>query len=537
MARGELPEFVDKNMRVSSQLDDSMYGNDFGAVPGIFYPNQNRPVSARARTYHDECRNYGAPQPFHLAKQLATINYYETTLDFQKFRNHDLVPENDGLYPFESKLKSGSHYNNFGKKPMFSTCELGSESGSTWSTEKLGPLLSTGGYDWWQIGWADVFELRSKLIDRNDGILIHANSIVVTDAVGRPLSYPPIHVHHIHLAMQPAVRPRQAEYFCGLNTPKPCYNWSWAMEWHGDYECRDDEGGVGCLFEDYPEGYARHLTEPIDLEGEINDVRPRGSAPMEWYLNVGVLWQYKDDSEAFIQLISSALWAGVPGRQDLYNQQTYVNTFPAPIDFDSFAWGNMKMPFNGELVRNKIHSHMTSFYKMVMVVGDVSRIIPESTLRPSAFVADISPSWRFSTTARNVADYGHSSSQAMFQSYYGTILDEEKLDLICVSESDLAEVDGYIYDRKPITRCKNWVFNQGDDVFTLGWMVKKTFKFSVGEPDNFDGTIISRTVPQHLANFLQFVSHDRDSRITLCFGIPIAAVAMPIYIVLKKKAD
>ena len=58
---------------------------------------------------------------------------------------------------------------------------------------------------------------------------------------------------------------------------KPCNNVSWFFEWHGDYECDDDEGGAECLYEKSPKGVARDVHQKLDLEGEINDVRLAGS--------------------------------------------------------------------------------------------------------------------------------------------------------------------------------------------------------------------------------------------------------------------
>ena len=56
-------------------------------------------------------------------------------------------------------------------------------------------------------------------------------------------------------------------------------------------------GGTDCLYESYPDGTAKHTFFPLDVEGEINDVRARGSPPLEWYFQVGMHWRYADEYE------------------------------------------------------------------------------------------------------------------------------------------------------------------------------------------------------------------------------------------------
>ena len=513
----EIPDYVLRENLYGPKLDNNLFGNEFGSVPGLVYGDSKEPYTDKIWAYNDRCNEMfeETSQKFSKARHLATVNYYPTTLDFQQFRNHDLIPENKKLYSFGNRLRKGHPapgFNNEGQQVMHGTCEFSTPEGGTWTSERIGPFYSTGGYDWWQVGWADLFGLKKKLKGHPGGIYVDANTIAVTDKEGNPFDYPPIHIHHIHVLGQPGVRPRKGEYFCGINAPKPCYNWSHFFEWHGDYNCRWDMGGTDCLYESYPDGTAKHTFFPLDVEGEINDVRARGSPPLEWYFQVGMHWRYADEYERMkidTPDILSVAFMSPMGRVDLNNQQTYVQTIPVPIDYDNMVWANWKMPASGELIRNKIHSHMTSFYKMILVSGDVARVLDKTYA---------SPFYRAWETF-DVSSHGYNSSQAMFLDVYNKITRDDQLELICISETDLVEVNNHLYDRKPITRCRHWNFQKGDDMFFLGWNVKKSFPFTLDETATFDGIIKKRTVPQHFAQFIIYKEPGRgNGRLTTFVG-------------------
>jgi hypothetical protein len=70
-----------------------------------------------------------------------------------------------------------------------------------WLTQRVGPFRSTGGYDWWHIGWYDVDHVGG-LLDRSApgtpiGITAHWSGFL-NDA-GVPVGLPPLHAHHMHV--------------------------------------------------------------------------------------------------------------------------------------------------------------------------------------------------------------------------------------------------------------------------------------------------------------------------------------------------
>jgi hypothetical protein len=155
-----------------------------------------------------------------------------------------------------------------------SLCEIKQSDGSYWRIQEVGPFTSTGGYDFWQFGWKDVFGLSEILKEHPHGIMVDATFSAAVLPDGTPLGLPPIHIHHIHVGPQ-----------IGVKAKEPSVPFL-AMEQHGDYECRDTEGGTRCLFEKTADGYGKVIREPLDLEGELNDVRAFNSPPITWSYKV-----------------------------------------------------------------------------------------------------------------------------------------------------------------------------------------------------------------------------------------------------------
>ena len=505
---------------VTSTLDDDVFGDNFGTNPDFSYDDpRNYPVSRDFENPRHACFEDDAAFPwvkFSDARSLATVNYFPSTPAFQNFENLDLIPENSHLYPRYNKLRGGGSYANEGFEVRHKHCEVPSDSdGGTWSIEMIGPMYSTGGYDWWQLGWADLWKLGDKY-DEHGTIYVTDASIVTRDAkTGTTLGYPPIHIHHIHIGPQPGVRPRTGEYDCG-SLPKPCNNVSWFFEWHGDYECDDDEGGADCLYEKSPKGIARDIHEKVDLEGEINDVRAAGDEAFGWYFEVAIKWFTHDKILEKMggvepRPLSTFFNVGVPGRFDMNNQQTYVGTFPAPIAYDSVIWYNMRMFNNGILIRWKFHSHLLSFYKFMLVSGDVRDLLDERF--------NLAPLWKrkFYGEPWNVEDLGFENADGHFREMYEKVGEHPDLEMLCLAETDLVTRGGYLYDRRPPARCRRWQWKEGDGVFGIGWNLKKTFKHTINEKPGSNGLLVDGTLPQHLSFTLQHIDLDRGNSRYTCF--------------------
>lgn len=472
------------------------FGDRFGYVPSV----RTKVYSDEYMQIRGECLQSSSESIFSTVKNQATVNFYPTTKDFQDFNNYDLIPELTNNYK-DARLRHKGSYgtNNEGIEITFQHCDLSVQGDYTWTVERIGPFISTGGYDWWQIGWEDVFGFEHVLQKHQHGIVADRNVIVPVDSDGNLLGNPPIHVHHIHVSPSPGVRPRNSDVHCGLR-PRPCYNGSWLMEWHGDYQCREEDGGVLCMLESLPEGYGKTIEKTWDIEGELNDVRRRGSEKMEFYLETAIRWRPRNlvnDLKVWSQLTNH----GVPNRYDTNNQQTYVGTFPSPMAYDSFAWATYIFPGAGKLIRGKAHVHAQYFYKMLWVGGDISRIIDESYLVPA-----LQP-W----IATDVRKHGFTTSSEMSDDFKERIDADSHLTLICLVTNDLEVIGSMSYDRMPRTNCREYFFTKDEPYFVVGWNVKKSYPLTLDEKPDFNGIIVPGTLPQHFGLHFWYEDSMRDS--------------------------
>lgn len=313
----------------------------------------------------------------------STVNYYPSSASFSKYDGIDMIPENKRNYvrgvPFE-KLKT-KHDNDHGKNPltvngetvMMHQCKVPmpeSEGGGAWHVQRVGPFTSTGGYDWWQIGWSDA-GMISEVIEKQhpEGVDIESAILVPVDESGQRIGHPPIHIHHIHFVRQNGVRFRnQMRGFCVSSTgttskmldsytkEQNCYNSSLYLEQHGDYQCTPEDDGVECLTTHYLNN-PRRISEAMDLEGELNDVRPFNSPPMRWYYQIALRWRpIQPEKTAMSQQTIMA-----PGNVDRSDQLSRVMTFPTPTDAPRFMYYTGHFWGSGELIRNKLHAHNLVF--------------------------------------------------------------------------------------------------------------------------------------------------------------------------------
>ena len=95
-----------------------------------------------------------------------------------------------------------------------------------WRMLRVGPLTSTGGFDWHSIDGPLTLLPLPGSADAERRFLT-ATFFAPTDANGEPLSYPPIHFHHGHVRLDPFDQ----------------RSFSLFMQSHGDTPCRTAEGG------------------------------------------------------------------------------------------------------------------------------------------------------------------------------------------------------------------------------------------------------------------------------------------------------
>ena len=142
------------------------------------------------------------------------------------------------------------------------------------------PFTSTGGYDWWQLAGRDAGDL-GEAVAAHGTVFIVESLVGAVDAQGVPLVYPPVHLHHVHVNPE-----NEALRYQYLLAPYMYFN-NLVIERHGEWNWQS--GGV--LSEAEAAGYGRQISFPLDLDSELNDVRPGGSAPLEWFLQFALRWR------------------------------------------------------------------------------------------------------------------------------------------------------------------------------------------------------------------------------------------------------
>lgn len=207
-----------------------------------------------------------------------------------------------------------------------------------------------------QVGWDNLWDFRSKLKEHPHGIYVLEQFSGPVTADGTRLGHPPIHIHHIHVGPAPGVRQRADTIGCVFQGKKcygecgfsvlyifrpsldvlirgpfccfgHCADPTRVFEHHGDYQCTsvpdgtpqipDDgeepgpdapmtSGGLDCLTESVPDGYGKLITQPLGLEGDINDVRAPNSTVLEWYYQLGARWVPKLECSEYPEAIGAA---------------------------------------------------------------------------------------------------------------------------------------------------------------------------------------------------------------------------------------
>eukprot|EP01034_Spumella_vulgaris_P034353 gene34353-42370_t len=206
---------------------------------------------------------------------MATAIYYKNNHDYDDFKAIDWIPENQEKYGTGSTWGKPSNTDYSSKNPksfLSAECVLNNEDDSTWTLTRIGPIKSTGGYDWLQIGWDDLFGFEAALSANKNGIYVVEQLISPTWTNGSLINHPPIHIHHMHTGPAPYVRQRFDQTKC-LVEGKGCFNPDRTMEHHGeltllldDYNCVDADG---------------YTQAPLRMEGELIDVRSKGSEEIE----------------------------------------------------------------------------------------------------------------------------------------------------------------------------------------------------------------------------------------------------------------
>jgi len=430
--------------------------------------------------------------PMHTYDKYGTANYYKNTPEFSDWKGVDLIPESKDYYEKGSPYVRGGlnftgHTDIMGNEEiMMQRCKVPRDDGKPggWVVDRVGPFYATGGYDWWQIGWSNVGGFQGILDEHPDGIDVDIKAMVPVTEDGRRVGHPPIHIHHIHVVPRMGVRPRNKirqgclhTHIIGATvTEKNCYNSSLIMEQHGDYQCNVEDDGIDCLttIEN------RRIREAVDIEGELNDVRPPGSEKIKFYYQAGFRWSpIQPEVRAVSQTTIMA-----PAKRDPDDQLSRTITFVTPTHAEHMLWYTGRAWATGELLRNKLHAHNMVFESSEFFLGtpkdlglDQPRLWPEKSYVPL-----------------KTKDLGFANNDEFRDWLFGNLEDAQvKYDkncelrenpsdeacgrprprLVCAalhdSEDFIWEGEEYSFDRRPKTWCEPWKFREGDAFTVTGF--------------------------------------------------------------------
>ena len=139
---------------------------------------------------------------------------------FDELTNADVTFQASDDAPIQRSLES---------RARVGSCRVPVETsdGEAWYSQRVGPFVSRGGYDWWFVAWDDVGNL-SQLLTAGGAFGVKEVVHGAVDSDGAPIAFPPLHLHHSHIV---GGRDAQTE---------------WLVLGHGDQQCVPQRGGTAC---------------------------------------------------------------------------------------------------------------------------------------------------------------------------------------------------------------------------------------------------------------------------------------------------
>ena len=325
----------------------------------------------------------------------------------------------------------------------------------------IGPFTSTGGYDWWQV---QVRMTDSSLPPQ--GWSAGASSITLHEVTSRItadespasalLGTPPLHNHHSSI--------RQTCHKVQGCEDSPDGQQVALHITAGDEQCPGEVDGFRCLSVD---GLAHGYTMPTwsELHGVslINDVRPNGSRPLTWYVNISLTFVDPSSAAAGRARSLTSLNFYHPTQRG-----STFSTLAAPAKEDSFLIWSLAWPTSGAIVVDptiregepgiagdtpmtsftSYHTHQNKAQLAFLFAGSLADI----GLASPAFR---SPSGCDAVTA---ASAGFASNEAMLayllsscpSCFYRTSPSSK---LICKINASVVTIDGVSYERASRMQC------------------------------------------------------------------------------------
>jgi len=213
--------------------------------------------------------------------------------------------------------------------------------GKIWAVQRLGPFVGTGGFDWHFMSARDALSI-TKGLDLQP-VSIDTLLSVPIDGSGELLGFPPIHNHHSHVFI-PDDGPFRGSMLLA----------------HQDSTCTGHEGWK-CSMLHFPEEHGIILNgpRPLSLNILLNDVRPSGSKPLQFFFELAVRFSVGHARHPVQQwrVESPQPWG------------SNFATFLIPSAKPSLMWQSVRAPFSGRLLNIWVHAHITRGFNQLWLIS------------------------------------------------------------------------------------------------------------------------------------------------------------------------
>eukprot|EP00933_Yihiella_yeosuensis_P052643 TRINITY_DN50742_c0_g1_i1.p1 TRINITY_DN50742_c0_g1~~TRINITY_DN50742_c0_g1_i1.p1 ORF type:complete len:506 (+),score=65.65 TRINITY_DN50742_c0_g1_i1:84-1601(+) len=435
-------------------------------------------------------------QDFHALKG-AYLRWSPDIADFDSYHGNDLTSKPDLV-----------HIASADGRPKFKSCQVEAEEG-VWHVNRVGPFRSRGGYDWWEIAWADAFHL-SSLIEKGPPS-ITAHYIGMVDDSGNAIGYPPIHNHHTQTT-QGAWTTDCDMVRCTLFGHN-CCDPSNAIGFLGDFVLPDSEGGANISFGCDYGGYAKEFYSSAWLNAVLNDVRPPGSEPIDWWYQVAV--RVKRPSGSVRPPALSVHLVYNDGLITIASKLGAIVFVSTPVKEDSFHYHTMRWQFSGTGVEMHTHSHHINAQELLLFAGSPQQLgledlpweVGQAKLTKGA-VAGASFD-EPAAGANNRALLEHvfrSMERSQKQLGHGS----KAPHLVCWATLRRTNIGGHLFDRRGVFHncTHNFPFSKGDQWTTLALN---------GNPE-WDAAKYHNSIPQHQVWTLTYRHSDGKSHYSTGIG-------------------
>ena len=203
---------------------------------------------------------------------------------------------------------------------------------------RFGPFSTRGGYDWTNLTIGDLIALNGiKETTETERVALHVNVARLETEDGAPIPLPPLHLHHFEVYTR-----WRGRVFLSITN---------------DHLCADKPAtGFECLGTDFGDYVMLFPLGGTTANSIVNDVRPRGSPPMSWWIRAAMLVSRHERDVSKRHVMSKYEISQVGLTKDSppgYNPGVLVSN-----DVDSFfMFVGRGPPRHGRVVFTEFHGH------------------------------------------------------------------------------------------------------------------------------------------------------------------------------------